>query len=44
LGNFAKNLRHFQAKNELGETLNYTKTSKDSWLVDTKNSQVLKVE
>jgi predicted metalloprotease with PDZ domain len=43
LGNFAKNLRNFQAKNELSEVLNYTKTSKDSWLVDTKNCKTINI-
>ena len=35
LGNFAKNVKDLIVKDNLGSILNFTKTSKDQWLVNT---------
>lgn len=44
LGNFAKNIGKWKAYNENGEELNFKKTSKDCWNVDTKNCKRIRVE
>lgn len=44
LGNFAKNIRNFKVFNGNGQKLTAEKTSKDSWKVDTSNTQSIKVQ
>ena len=43
LGNFAKNVKRVDVFNENGVVLNYTKTNKDHWIIDTQNSKQIKV-
>lgn len=43
LGNFSKNIKRVDAFNEHNEPLNYTKTTKDVWQIETKNCKQLKV-
>lgn len=38
LGNFAKNIKNFKAKNELNQLLTAKKVSKDQWKIDSKDS------
>jgi predicted metalloprotease with PDZ domain len=44
LGNFAKNVRSFEVKNEFGEPLKFEKTSKDQWQVETKGAKKVFVQ
>lgn len=43
LGNFAKNIKRVDVFNEKGETLNFTKRSKDLWELDTKGVSSVKI-
>jgi predicted metalloprotease with PDZ domain len=43
-GNFAKNLRDFTVKDSNGNTLNYSKKTKESWLIESKNAKQVVVE
>jgi len=43
LGNFAKNIKRVDAFDMNGIALNYTKTTKDCWVIDTKNIHQIKV-
>jgi predicted metalloprotease with PDZ domain len=43
LGNFAKNIKRVDVVNENGTVLNYTKTNKDLWVIDTQGAKQLKV-
>ncbi len=43
LGNFAKNIRKVEAFDAQGKALNYTKSTKDLWIIDTKGSDTVKV-
>jgi predicted metalloprotease with PDZ domain len=43
LGNFAKNIKKFDAFNEKGELLEWTKTNKDLWIVKTKGASEVKL-
>ena len=43
LGNFAKNIQHFEVVNEKGEKVTYQKTSKDRWKVDTQQTDLIRV-
>ena len=43
LGNFAKNIRKWQAVNDKNETLAFKKISKDSWKVSTEGSAKIKI-
>ncbi len=43
LGNFAKNIKRVDVVNESGAVLNYTKSNKDHWIIDTQNSKQIKV-
>lgn len=43
LGNFAKNIKRVDVVNEEGAVLNYTKFTKDLWVIDTQNAKQLKV-
>lgn len=43
LGNFAKNIKRVDVVNEEGTVLNYTKSTKDLWVIDTQNAKQLKV-
>ena len=39
LGNFAKNIKDFSVKDELGNVLSFNKTAKDEWLINTDGVQ-----
>lgn len=43
LGNFAKNIRKVEAFDANGNTLSYTKSSKDLWIIDTNGSATVVV-
>lgn len=43
LGNFAKNIRRWQAYNDKNETLAFKKITKDSWQVSTEGSSKIKI-
>ena len=43
LGNFAKNIKRVDVVNENGKVLNFTKKTKDLWLIETANSKQIKV-
>ncbi|HEY1040069.1 MAG TPA: M61 family peptidase, partial [Bacteroidia bacterium] len=43
LGNFAKNIKKFDAFNEKGELLEWTKLNKDLWSVNTNGASTIKV-
>lgn len=43
LGNFAKNIKRVDAFDDNGGNLNYTKSSKDCWVVETKKSNKIKI-
>lgn len=43
LGNFAKNIKRVDAFDDNGGVLSYTKSSKDCWVIETKNSNKIKV-
>lgn len=43
LGNFAKNIKRLDAFGENAEPLNYTKSSKDKWIVSTNGNKSVKV-
>jgi predicted metalloprotease with PDZ domain len=43
LGNFAKNIKDFTIVNKTNEKLNFYKATKDSWLVDTVNNDIIVV-
>lgn len=43
LGNFAKNIKRFDAFDENNAILNFSKNSKDCWIVETKGSGKIKV-
>ncbi len=43
LGNFAKNIKRVDVVDEKGTALNYTKTNKDLWVIDTQGAKQLKV-
>lgn len=42
LGNFAKNIKRVDAFNEKGEPLNYTKSTKDLWVIETNGARKIK--
>jgi predicted metalloprotease with PDZ domain len=44
LGNFAKNIQHFEVVDEKGNLLKAKKVTKDSWVVDTANCKEIKVK
>jgi len=41
LGNFAKNIKDFTIVNKTNEKLNFYKATKDSWVVDTVNNDII---
>lgn len=41
LGNFAKNIRAWQVKDEVGNDLEFSKTTKDTWSVQTNGASVI---
>ncbi len=43
LGNFAKNVKRVDVLDEQGNSLKYTKTTKDLWLIETANTKQIKV-
>ncbi len=43
LGNFAKNIKRLEVVDENGNPLEYTKLNKDLWLVQTNNSEKIKI-
>ncbi len=43
LGNFAKNIKRVDAFDENGNPLNYSKTTKDLWIIETNQSKKIKV-
>jgi predicted metalloprotease with PDZ domain len=43
LGNFAKNIKKVEAFNDKGNPLNYHKTNKDHWVIDTNGSKTVKI-
>jgi len=43
LGNFAKNIKKVEAFDEHGNTLTYTKVTKDLWRIETKGSKILRL-
>ncbi len=43
LGNFAKNVKRVDVLDEQGNSLKYTKTTKDLWLIETSNIKQIKV-
>ena len=43
LGNFAKNVKGFAVTNQQGYSVNFQKTSKNSWLVDCASTDLLKI-
>ncbi len=43
LGNFAKNIKRVDAFDQKGNTLEYTKTTKDCWVVNTKGASEVKI-
>jgi predicted metalloprotease with PDZ domain len=44
LANFAKNIKNFKVYNEEKKTVEFHKTSKDTWLVDSRNTDKIIVE
>jgi predicted metalloprotease with PDZ domain len=44
LGNFAKNIKSFKVFNDQNKRIDVRKTSKDAWLVDTSNTDTIRVE
>lgn len=43
LGNFAKNIKRVDAFDEHNQVLNYSKTTKDCWVIETKGAKKVKV-
>lgn len=43
LGNFAKNIKRFDAFGENNKVLNYSKTTKDLWIIETNGAKTIKV-
>ena len=43
LGNFAKNIKRVDVFNQHNETLAYTKTGKDTWVISCKGATALKI-
>src|SRR5688572_26602850 len=44
LGNFAQNIKTFQPKDSSGKKLPFTKTTKDSWKIQTKGTRTVHIE
>ncbi len=44
LGNFAQNIKTFQPKDSSGRKLNFQKTAKDTWKIQTKGARTIHIE
>ena len=43
LGNFAKNIKAFKVFSDQNKALNFTKTSKQCWSIDSKNTKHIRI-
>lgn len=43
IGNFSRNIQHWQALDEKGELLSYKKTDRNTWLVNTKGREKIRI-
>lgn len=44
LGDFVKNVNHFQVKNEKGKALSYQKTNKNTWLIQSEGCSTITIQ